>query len=422
MLYFTVQMVQLSSIAMYSIAFLAIYVQVFFLVTFLEKRKHIQFRKGGILLDEYPEVTIIVPCWNEENTIDATVTSLRALDYPKDKLTFFLIDDGSTDSTWQKMQQYSNHQHIKIFHKSNGGKHTAMNMGIELATSEFVGCLDADSFVDPQALKRIMTYFASDHSTMAVVPSIVVHTPKTLIQKIQKVEYNWGVYMKKMLALVNGIHVTPGPFSIYRREIFSKIGLFKKAHNTEDMEIAYRMQKHHMKIEHCNDAFVFTVTPDTVKKLYKQRLRWIYGFIKNTIDYRSMLFSKNYGVFSWFTVPSGVISILGALTMFSLLLYNVGHFFFQKVLQVQAAGFSTDLAPSIKFDWFFVNTAAFNLITIVLYVLLIIALLLGYKIAEGKARLSITIIPFMVIYSVIAPLWILRAVWNTVTSRKTTWR
>ena len=182
------------------------------------------------------------------------------------------------------------------------------------------------------------------------------------------------------------------------------------------------MQKHHMKIEHCNDAFVFTVTPDTVKKLYKQRLRWIYGFIKNTIDYRSMLFSKNYGVFSWFTVPSGVISILGALTMFSLLLYNVGHFFFQKVLQVQAAGFSTDLAPSIKFDWFFVNTAAFNLITIVLYVLLIIALLLGYKIAEGKARLSITIIPFMVIYSVIAPLWILRAVWNTVTSRKTTWR
>lgn len=415
-------MVQLSSIAMYSIAFLAIYVQVFFLVTFLEKRKHIQFRKGGILLDEYPAVTIIVPCWNEENTIDATVTSLESLDYPKDKLTFFLIDDGSTDSTWQKMQQYSNHQHIKIFHKSNGGKHTAMNMGIELATSEFVGCLDADSFVDPQALKRIMTYFASDHSTMAVVPSIVVHTPKTLIQKIQKVEYIWGVYMKKMLALVNGIHVTPGPFSIYRREIFSKIGLFKKAHNTEDMEIAYRMQKHHMKIEHCNDAFVFTVTPDTVKKLYKQRLRWIYGFIKNTIDYRSMLFSKNYGVFSWFTVPSGVISILGALTMFSLLLYNVGHFFFQKVLQVQAAGFSTDLAPSIKFDWFFVNTAAFNLITIVLYVLLIIALLLGYKIAEGKARLSITIIPFMVIYSVIAPLWILRAVWNTVTSRKTTWR
>ena len=216
MLYFTAQMVQLSSIAMYSIAFLAIYVQVFFLVTFLEKRKHIQFRKGGILLDEYPAVTIIVPCWNEENTIDATVTSLESLDYPKDKLTFFLIDDGSTDSTWQKMQQYSNHQHIKIFHKSNGGKHTAMNMGIELATSEFVGCLDADSFVDPQALKRIMTYFASDHSTMAVVPSIVVHTPKTLIQKIQKVEYNWGVYMKKMLALVNGIHVTPGPFSIYR--------------------------------------------------------------------------------------------------------------------------------------------------------------------------------------------------------------
>jgi cellulose synthase/poly-beta-1,6-N-acetylglucosamine synthase-like glycosyltransferase len=373
-------------------------------------------------LATYPEVTIIVPCWNEEATLDATVASLQALDYPPEKLTFFLVDDGSTDSTWEKMQKYTTSSQIKIFHKENGGKHTAMNMGIEMATSEYVGCLDADSFVDSIALKRIISYFNSDKKVMAVVPSIVVYTPKTLIQKIQKVEYNWGVYMKKMLALMNGIHVTPGPFSIYRREIFAKIGLFRRAHNTEDMEIAYRMQKNYMKIEHCNDAFVYTVTPDTVKKLYKQRLRWIYGFIKNTIDYRKMVFSRKYGVISWFTLPSGVISIVGAVAMFSLLAYNFGHFFFNKVLQVQAAGLSTDLMPSVKFDWFFVNTAAFNIVTIVLYILLLIGLVLGARLAEGKPRLSINVIPFMLIYSVIAPFWILKAVWNAVTLRKTSWR
>ncbi len=412
----------MSSIFMYIIAFFSIYVQIFFLVTFLEKRKKIQYRQGTMALANYPEVTIIVPCWNEEATLDATVASLQALDYPAHKLTFFLVDDGSTDSTWEKMQKYATNNQIKIFHKENGGKHTAMNMGIEMATSEYVGCLDADSFVDPVALKRIISYFNSDEKVMAVVPSIVVHTPKNLIQRIQKVEYNWGVYMKKMLALMNGIHVTPGPFSIYRREIFAQIGLFRRAHNTEDMEIAYRMQKNYMKIEHCNDAFVYTVTPDTVKKLYKQRLRWIYGFIKNTIDYRKMVFSKKYGVISWFTLPSGVISIVGAVTMFSLLAYNIGHFFFDKVLQVQAAGFSTNIMPSMKFDWFFINTAAFNMVTIILYILLLIGLILGARLAEGKPRLSINVIPFMLIYSVIAPFWILKAVWNAVTSRKTSWR
>lgn len=415
-------MTSMSSVFMYIIAFFSIYVQIFFLVTFLEKRKKIQYRKGTMTLATYPEVTIIVPCWNEEATLDATVASLQALDYPPEKLTFFLVDDGSTDSTWEKMQKYTTSSQIKIFHKENGGKHTAMNMGIEMATSEYVGCLDADSFVDSIALKRIISYFNSDKKVMAVVPSIVVYTPKTLIQKIQKVEYNWGVYMKKMLALMNGIHVTPGPFSIYRREIFAKIGLFRRAHNTEDMEIAYRMQKNYMKIEHCNDAFVYTVTPDTVKKLYKQRLRWIYGFIKNTIDYRKMVFSRKYGVISWFTLPSGVISIVGAVAMFSLLAYNFGHFFFNKVLQVQAAGLSTDLMPSVKFDWFFVNTAAFNIVTIVLYILLLIGLVLGARLAEGKPRLSINVIPFMLIYSVIAPFWILKAVWNAVTLRKTSWR
>jgi cellulose synthase/poly-beta-1,6-N-acetylglucosamine synthase-like glycosyltransferase len=272
-------MTDISSIILYVLSFLSVFIQVVFLITFLEKRKEIRRRTGVTELSDFPGVTIIVPCWNEEDTIKGTIDSLMALDYPKEKLNFFLVDDGSTDGTWEIMKTFKGHPQIQVTRKENGGKHTAVNLGLKQAQTPFVGCLDSDSFVDPQALRRIMTHFENDSEVMAVCPSIVVHQPKGLMQVIQRVEYDWAVFRKKILGMLGANYVTPGPFSIYKKEVFEKIGYFRKAHNTEDMEIAFRMQKNHLKIDQCEDAFVYTKVPNTVKKLYKQRLRWIYGFI-----------------------------------------------------------------------------------------------------------------------------------------------
>ena len=74
------------SYIIYILTFLSVYVQVFFLITFLEKRKHILIRNKNIELKEYPGVTVIVPCYNEEKTIAGTINSLLDLDYPKDNL------------------------------------------------------------------------------------------------------------------------------------------------------------------------------------------------------------------------------------------------------------------------------------------------------------------------------------------------
>jgi cellulose synthase/poly-beta-1,6-N-acetylglucosamine synthase-like glycosyltransferase len=274
------------TVIFYSFVFLAVYAQVFFFVTFLEKRKKIVKHTDDLKLKYYPTVTVTLPCYNEEKTLEGTVNSLLALDYPKDKLMFFLVNDGSTDNTLEIMNKFKDNPSIKIFNKENGGKHTALNLGLENSTSEFFSCLDADSFVDPQSLKRMMSYFENDPTTMAVAPSIIVHNPKNILQIAQKVDYDMAVYTKKMLGFVGGIHVTPGPFSVFRRKVFDDLGPYRKAHNTEDQEIALRMQEHGYKIDHCPDAYVHTVSPDSVAKLSRQRQRWIYGFIKNLIDYR----------------------------------------------------------------------------------------------------------------------------------------
>jgi cellulose synthase/poly-beta-1,6-N-acetylglucosamine synthase-like glycosyltransferase len=413
-------MFSIFEIIFYVLTFLAVYVQVFFLVTFLENRKKIITRNGEIKLNSYPPVTIIVPCWNEEKTVEKTVLSLINLNYPKEKLHIFLIDDGSTDNTYAELLKFEKYPNIKVFTKENGGKHTALNLGLDKLETPFIGCLDADSVADKESLIRLMSYFQNDKDVMAVAPSIIVTNAKTILQQAQKAEYYMAVYIKKMLGFLGAIHVTPGPLTIFKREVFDNLGNYHHAHNTEDMEIAYRMQKNHYKIDQCNDAYVYTNTPATVLKLYKQRLRWIYGFINNTIDYKDVLMKKKYGNFSLFTVPSGIISILAASYLFFRAIYYLATSLYSRFLEYRIVGFNFN--NNFEFDPFFINTKAFLFVTLILYSLVIFSMVLGSRIARDKWSFSLDMLYFFIIYSIIAPFWLLRAVFNTIVSKKPSWR
>ncbi len=406
----------------YALIFLSVYVQIFFLVTFLENRKKIIVREGAIKLDHYPAVTIAVPCWNEEATVYKTVRSLLALNYPKDKLKIFLIDDGSTDGTYRVIKRFEKYSNITVFQKENGGgKHSALNFALSKLKTNFFSCLDADSFADSESLVRIMSYFAFDPMVMAVAPSVTVSSAGNMIQRAQQAEYCMGVYTKKMLGFLGAINVTPGPLTVFRKKVFDDLGPYRHGHNTEDMEIAYRMQKNDYKIEHCNDAYVYTNTPATIKKLYKQRLRWIYGFINNTIDYRSVLFQKKYGNFALFTLPTGVISILAISYLFGGIIYNLFKSLYSKFIQFKTVGFSLS-SPKFDFDWFFVNTQSSVFLVIFIYALVAFAIIFGQWMSERKWKISLNMIYFFVIFRLIAPFWLLKAIYNTILKRKPDWR
>ncbi len=411
----------ISSIIFYGLIFSSVYIQVFFLITFLENRKKIIVRTGKTELETYPRVTIVVPCWNEETTIEKTVLSLLNLNYPKDKLNIFLVDDGSTDNTFEVLKKFTNYENISVFRKENGGKHTVLNFGLENSDSEFFGCLDADSYAHPDSLARIMTYFANDKDAMAVAPSVVVHNTTNVIQEAQKAEYHMGVYTKKMLGFLGAINVTPGPLTIFRKKVFEDLGPYRHAHNTEDMEIAYRMQRNGYKIEHCNDAYVYTNTPNTVKKLYRQRLRWIYGFINNTIDYRDVLFKSKYGNFALFTLPTGVISIIAICYLFVQIAYNLGYFIYSKVIFFNIAGFSPSFSTRFL-DPFFFDTNLSGFLVLFIYSLAIFAILFGRKMIEGKWVFSINMLYFLIVFRILAPIWFLKALYNTLLSKKPNWR
>ena len=414
-------MTLIGNIILYIFIFLSVYVQVFYFVTFLENRKRIVIRKGEIKLSKYPKVTIAVPCWNEESTVYKTVRSLLALNYPKDKLQIFVIDDGSTDHTFDVINRFSKYSNIKVFHKENGGKHSALNFGLQNSDTEFFGCLDADSVADSESLVRIMSYFENREDIMAVVPSVLVHNHKNFVQKAQTAEYYMGVYFKKMLGFLGAIDVTPGPLTIFRKKVFDDLGGYRHGHSTEDMEIAYRMQRNHYKIEHCNDAFVYTNTPGTISKLYRQRVRWIFGFLNNTMDYSDLLFKGEYGNFSVLALPTRIISVMAIAYLSLRTLYLFFKYIISKFIVYKTVGFALH-AKSIVFDPFFINTQAIFFIFILAYFFVFFSMLFGRRMSEGKWGLSMGMFYYFPVFTIVAPFWLAKAALNTILKRKPSWR
>ncbi len=410
------------SILIYISLFIATYFEVFLMITLFEHST--KLRKENVLMDNDPtnylSTTIIVPCFNEQKTVEGTVNSLLSMNYPREKLNLIIVDDGSTDNTWQYIQKFKNHPQIKIFKKKNGGKYTALNYGIKRSETDLVGCLDADSYVGADTLRRIVRYFENP-TAMAVTPAIKIYRPKSLIQSIQYIEYQFGIMIKKLLAYLGAVHVTPGPFTIFRREVFKKIGPFRHAHNTEDMEIAMRMHLHHLKIENCHKGFVYTEGPRTLKKLYKQRVRWTHGFLENAIDYKKIFFKREYGNVAFLTLPFSVASLCSAIAVVSLTLWSIGWRVYDTIVRYITIGFHLNWPLHFDFSLVYLSTRTSIFVGLMLFSMTLTLLLTGRRISEEK-MISREIFYFLFLYPIIAPLWISKSIYNTIFGRKTSWR
>src|SRR3989344_1947482 len=415
-------MPDIQAIILYCSLFVSLFFEVFLLITYIEVRGEIKEEEKRDLrgITVFPSTTIIVPCYNEEKTVAATVKSILNLDYPKDKLSLILVDDGSRDGTLAALRKFKNHPQVKILAKENGGKHTAVNMALQSVTTDLVGCLDADSFVTPEALRKIIPYF-DDLTTMAVTPAIKIHEPLGVLQHIQNVEYSWSIFLRKMLSMLGALYVTPGPFSIFRTRVFRELGDYKKAHMTEDMEMAMRMQKHHYKIVNSHGAHVYTVAPRTLKGLVKQRTRWSYGFLNNAIDYKALFFNRKYGHFGMFIMPIASLSLFTSFVMVGRILFSAGSSLLHSYTRFRAIGFAGEFRlPPL--DWYFINTGVLPIVVITALSLTFLILFLSIRLAEGRFRFSKGLFYYLFLYAFMAPLWLTQAIFNTVFKRKVSWR
>lgn len=400
--------------------FISLYIQVFLIIALIEHRD--KLKKSPVIkplsASELPTVSVIVPCYNEEATVIGTIESLKQLNYPKEKLSIIAVDDGSTDDTWSYLLQYQNDPQVVLHRKENGGKHSAVNFGIANCSSDIIGCLDADSFVHPEALIRMVPLFA-DPKVAAVTPAIIVRTPETILERIQYAEYNIGVFLRKMYSTFNAIHVTPGPFSMFRRSIFAEIGPFRSAYNTEDLEMALRIHRHNLKIENAEHAKVFTTPPKTIRTLVKQRTRWTTGFLLNMRDYRDLLFSRKHGHIGTFTLPAGIISLVTVLFFAGYSAVDAATNMTNSIIQYRLMGWHYHW-PS--FQWFFMNTTTVRLLTLTLILLAATFIFFGKRMASGSWKPSMDMAYYAFLYGFIAPVWVAMSWYKAITRNVGSWR
>ncbi len=411
----------LGDITTHILLFLSLYFEVFLLLTFIEHRHTITKAKISPEEPEYfPTITVIVPVWNEEKTLSVTMKSLLSLNYPKDKLSIIAVDDGSTDGTWKALQDFSKEPQVSLFKKENGGKYTALNFALEKIKSDLVGCLDADCSVDTEALRRIVKKF-EDKSVMAVTPSIKILNPKNPIELVQRAEFAISAFIRYVFGTLNAQYITPGPLSVFRKSVFDKLGPYKHAYLTEDMEIAMRMQKNKMKIANVHNAYVYTVPQPTVYRMYKQRLRWIYGGMNNLRDYRFMLFTKEYGTLSIFILPIVAFTLFATMYFIGLIAKTIVVSLADKIIEIQTIGLSYSM-PKLHIDWFFLQTGSLSVLGLFFISLVLVTILMGKHIAGERVYIGRDALFYILLYGIISPFWFVRAAYNTVFARKTTWR
>lgn len=402
---------------LYTALFLTLYFQIFLLLTYFGWSKKEEY--PGFSPADMPTVSIMIPCWNEETTVIKTIESILEMNYPQDKLFVVVIDDGSTDNTWEVVQVYAHHPQVRLLRKQNeGSKFAALNYGLDNIHTDIVGCLDADSRVDREALRYSIVPF-SDPEIMCVVPSMVIDAPKTFWQHMQKPEYELGIYLRKVFSSLNSLYITPGPFSIFRRSVFDKIGYYIEAHHTEDLEIALRMQVNGMRIVHAPDSLVYTHGPKTWPTLLKQRIRWTYGGFKNILsDYRHMLFKKEYGNLSRFILPFAMLSNLITIIAFPFLIWGLVSSIYTFGIKLVSRGFTVQ-APT--FDLFFFSNQSYAYISFILLGITFLIIYISRRSILRTRLLSFDLLTFF-IYPFFASWWMIHSAYNFITSKKSAWR
>ncbi|MDD3079634.1 MAG: glycosyltransferase [Paludibacter sp.] len=253
-----------------------------------------------------PKVSIIVPAYNEELNAVRTVDSLLGTTYPDFEIIF--VDDGSKDQTYEKVKTaFIGNEKVFVLTKENGGKAAALNFGIEHASGKIMVCIDADTFLPPEAVTLLIPYFA-DEKTGAVAGNVRVGNKLNMLTNWQSIEYTTSQnFDRRAFDFVNAILVVPGAIGAFRKEALELVNGFTTDTLAEDCDLTLRILRGGYTIHTCNEALALTEAPESLKMFIKQRFRWSFGMMQSFWKHRDLLFSFRKPNLGWIALPNLLI-------------------------------------------------------------------------------------------------------------------
>jgi len=340
------------------------------LIVFKIKRhfRPLRFGTAGIAK---PKISLIIPAHNESVSIKKTI--LSALDNPYQNKEIIIVDDHSTDDTYQQSVSFLERGLIKL-EKRSGGKGSraaAVNYGTLFATGDICMITDGDTLIGRNSLSEVAKHMSLEN-VVAVLGNVRVLSGDggitNLLTKCQSYEYLISFELgKRVRTIMDILVIIPGAFGAFRKETAAKIGLYDKDTLTEDFDLTLKLFKSGGKVEFVPDVIAYTYCPSDWKAWIRQRVRWSYGQVVTLLKHRDIITTRNvkydllfvFGVFDMIFMDiillfARTISMIWILFYFTqsiefvfILVFLV--YFISELIIILAAGIFSPIKSDLKY-------------------------------------------------------------------------
>ncbi|SXW21024.1 biofilm PGA synthesis N-glycosyltransferase PgaC [Klebsiella pneumoniae] len=225
-----------------------------------------------------PLISILIPCFNEEKNARETISAALAQRYAN--LEVIAINDGSSDNTAQVLQQLAQEEpRLRVIHlAANQGKAVALKAGAAAARGDLLVCIDGDALLDRDTAAWLVAPLIHYPHVGAVTGNPRIRTRSTLIGRIQVGEFSSIIGLIKRTQRIYGrVFTVSGVIAAFRRQALADVGYWSPDMITEDIDISWKLQLRHWDIFFEPRALCWILMPETLKGLWKQRLRWAQG-------------------------------------------------------------------------------------------------------------------------------------------------
>ncbi len=396
--------------------FISIYFLSLFILTFVQNRKEVFLVPVS---KKNRSVSVLIPAYNEEESIEGTVKSVLNSDY-ENIVEIIILDNNSKDKTAEISKRLeSKYPKVKYVLAEKQGKANALNYGISLSKGELIAVVDADSYPDKNAISS-MAGFLDEDKVGAVTTRVQVREANNFLRHLQSIEYKVIAFTRKLLGFLEAIYVTPGPMALYKKSALLHIGGFDPHNMTEDIEATWHLTYEGYKIRMSFVSKATTVAPDTWKKWFVQRVRWNIGGMQTIFKYKHSWFRR--GMLGFFILPFFSISLL-------LGLFGLGFFSYRTLLKIWQFYLST--TSSIGADTGFVylndlnfNVSVLNFLGVTLFLSGLLFLFFALRIVNKETKTKdgfFSVIFYSLIYIAIYPVILITSLYKLL-RRKYTWR
>lgn len=238
-------------------------------------------RKGSLPLEKTPFVSILMPAHNESRILYPVVKEMVDLNYPEYEV--ILINDGSSDDTSEVLKDLAiKYDRVRVIDlKENCGKANALYLGLIASKGEILVGVDADSYLDKNALRYLVSHFVNRHNgerVGAVTGNPRVRNRGTLLGKLQLCEYASIISLIKRTQRVLGkVMTVSGVCVAYRKRALMECGFWDRDMMTEDIAVTWKLEKNFWDVRYEPRALCWMLVPETIKGLWRQRRRWSEG-------------------------------------------------------------------------------------------------------------------------------------------------